>query len=416
MYMNQEQNNFNTQGNNGIPNNQPLNNQEMMNQQFGGAVSNNNQYNQNNFVQSTPNRIQSEFNPNQVNLNPNMQSSVNQTAFQTPNSQEFNTYPQPNISYTNQPQMNQNLINDEELLKEFIGNNYEKITTRPFNVAGFFFTTFYMFYRKMFLYALLLFLVNLVVLNVINNFIVTLGFNILVGFFVNKIYLFYAKKKVSKIKQGNIQKGITEIKKICSTKGGTSIGQMFLGFFIEVVITIIILLIMAAIGLTSVFGNLFSTLGEGIKDGVSGTNETYNGVMMFDNSIIISDEFSITVPNVFEDDSDEYEYDYEYNSGQGVFRSCSITFNIPDGYSSAENLINQMAKYNLDNNPTEVEKINLNNIDWYWFSYNDAFGTTYYYGTTKNNKVYLLEYSIQEDAPSDCINYKQQVLNSIIKK
>ena len=138
--------------------------------------------------------------------------------------------------------------------------------------------------------------------------------------------------------------------------------------------------------------------------------------MMFDNSTIISDEFSISVPNVFEDDSNDYEYNYEYKSGQGVFDSCSVSFNTPYGYSSAENLINQMSKYHSNDNPTEVEQLKLNDIVWYWFSYNDVFGTTYYYGTTKNNKVYLLEYSIQEDATTDCINYKQQVLDSINKK
>ena len=75
-----------------------------------------------------------------------------------------------------------------------------------------------------------------------------------------------------------------------------------------VIIAILVLLIMAAVGLVSEFGNLFSNFGEGIKDSVFGTNETYNGIMMFDSSIIISDEFSITVPSVFEDDSDEYNY------------------------------------------------------------------------------------------------------------
>ena len=34
--------------------------------------------------------------------------------------------------------------------KVFIGKNYEKITKRPFNFAAFFFTSFYLFYRKMF--------------------------------------------------------------------------------------------------------------------------------------------------------------------------------------------------------------------------------------------------------------------------
>ena len=55
-----------------------------------------------------------------------------------------------------------NLTNDDELLKEFIGKNYEKITTRRFNIAAFFFNSLYMFYRKMFGYGILTYLIFLV--------------------------------------------------------------------------------------------------------------------------------------------------------------------------------------------------------------------------------------------------------------
>ncbi len=391
--MNQEQNNLNSNNNmhnNGASNNQPgIDNQQMMNQLFGVSLQNNSQYKQESSIQPVDSANQSQN--NLVSLNSDIQSDS-----------------MSNVDV----QVNQNLINDDELLKEFIGNNYEKITTRPFNFAGWFFTAFYMFYRKMFLYGLLLSLVIIFILNVINNFIVIFVFNILVGFLVNKIYLFYAKKKINKIKQNNIQKDISEIKQICSRKGGTSISQVFLGLFLDSVITIVILLIMAAIGFTSAIVNLFSSF----INGSSGTNETYNGTMFFDTSVIMSDEFSISVPGVFKNNSSEYEYSYEYSSGQDIFNNCTIDFNIPTGYSSAENLIDQMAKYHSDGNPTEVQKLELNDINWYWFSYDSGFGTTYYYGTTKGKKVYLLNYSIQESAPADCINYKQPVLDSIKKK
>lgn len=394
--MNQEQNNLNSninmQNNNGTANNQPaIDSQQMMNQIFGVSLPNNIQHKQDNSVQPANNVNQPQSNLNQANLISNIQSE--------------------NMSQVNH-QANKDLINDDELLKEFIGNNYEKITTRPFNFAGWFFTAFYMFYRKMFLYGLLLSLVIIFILNFINNYIVIIIFNILVGFLVNKIYLLYAKKKINKIKQNNVQKDITEIKQICSRKGGTSVSQAFLGFFLDTIIAIAISLIMIAIGFTSAIVNLFSSF----INGASGSNETYNGTMFFDTSVIMSNEFSISVPGVFKNNSSEYEYNYEYSSNQGIFTNCTIAFKIPTGYSSAENLINQMANYHSNGNPTDVEKLELNDINWYWFSYESGFGTTYYYGTTKGKKVYLLEYSIQESAPADCINYKQPVLNSIKKK
>lgn len=95
---------------------------------------------------------------------------------------------------SHQQNINNNSYNDEDLLKSFIGNNYEKITRSPFNLVGFFFTSLYMFYRKMFLYGLLAFLINLVILCLANNYLVTYAFNVIVGLFINKIYLSYVKK------------------------------------------------------------------------------------------------------------------------------------------------------------------------------------------------------------------------------
>lgn len=358
--------------------------------------------NSNSFIQFEPNN--GYDNNSTINNSINMQSNLNST--------------------------NNSIINDEELLKSFIGNNYDKITKKPFNFAGFFFTTFYMFYRKMFLYGLFGFVINLILLNIVTNPIISLILvllvSLLVGLLINKIYLCYAKRKVNKIKLNNAQKSMEEIKGICSIKGGTSIGKIFIGFLVEICIALLLLIIMSFIGLKSMFGDLFSSVSDDNKSNLKdtndtnnsqlGTNDTYEGMLMFDNSINISDKFSITVPSIFEDNSDEYGYSYEYSSDQGVFDKCRVELNIPFGYSSADNLIGQIADYNASNNATEVATIKINDINWRWVSYNDAFGATYYYGTTIDNKVYLLKYEVQEDASSDCAGYREIILNSIIKK
>lgn len=188
-----------------------------------------------------------------------------------------------NMEYKNQTTTNTNFINDEELLRAFIGNNYEKITNRPFNFAGFFFTTFYMFYRKMFLYSLFLFLVNLVVLNVINNIIVTVLFNVVVGLFVNKVYLYYANKKIAKIKFQNLEKDVNELKEICATKGGTSVGNIFLGFVAELGLAFIVLIVMFVAGIEGMIGNLFNpdNWNITIKDNEINTNEMNNNIDNF---------------------------------------------------------------------------------------------------------------------------------------
>lgn len=195
---------------------------------------------------------------------------------------------------------------DDELLKVFIGNNYEKITTRAFNFAGFFFTTFYMFYRKMFGYGLLVFLLNLIVLNVINNFVVTLAFNVAVGLLVNKIYLSYAKKKITVIKASNSQKSMEELKSICSTKGGTSVGQIFLGLVAELGIAFVVIFVMTLIGIDSFIGGLFNfgnwnitTIKNGSKSGDLVENVHVNGYSC------IGSKCSVTIAN---DDGNSEDY------------------------------------------------------------------------------------------------------------
>ncbi len=138
--------------------------------------------------------------------------------------------------------------NDDELLKAFIGKNYEKITTAPFNIPGFFFTSLYMFYRKMFLYGFLVFLGSQGVNNFTDNLIVNISFNVAIGFFVNKIYLDYANKKINQIKLTNYGKSDDELKLICANKGGTSVGKMLLGLLLELSAVIIILIILVTLG------------------------------------------------------------------------------------------------------------------------------------------------------------------------
>lgn len=262
-------------------NNEVLTTNESINGQFnyqnnGNVLSNANASEASKIMQSTVDNtpqqpsvnLINEFNHQNVNLTTQPQTSnlnfmpqnnnvdpVSQNSFQSNN---VNLMSQQNVGYASQSTNNSTSTKDEELLRAFIGNNYEKITTKLFNFAGFFFATFYMFYRKMFLYAILLFIVNLVVLNVIDNFIVTLLFNVAVGFLVNKVYLHYAKKKIAKIKLQNPQKDVNELKGLCSAKGGTSVGEIFLGFLTELGITFIVLIVMLISGIGGMVGNLFN--------------------------------------------------------------------------------------------------------------------------------------------------------------
>ena len=337
------------------------------------------------------------------------------------------------------PEMNvANPVNsdDDELLRAFIGPNYEKITTRPFNFAGLFFSGFYLFYRKMIGYGLLLAFITGIFMTLIRvedpmiNYGISLGIALavgaIVGMFVNKLYVNKAKKKISKIKAKNSEKNIEELKSICASKGGRSFGFILLGILALILVAVIIVVALFFLGFASIIGSFIPILNNTAKevkndlDYNNYQNEAksgdYNGLLIYDLTIDMSDEFTITVPDKFEDVSSDGTYEYQYSGTEGIFNECKASLSVPDGYNDAESLINSMHKYNIDDTPTDVENETINNINWYHFSYEDSFGKTHYYGTTKNNKVFLFKYEINKDADSDCSGYLDPIINSIQSK
>lgn len=213
----------------------------------------------NNNVNSIPVNTNSVTYNNTIPVSSQLESNlVNQTINNTPNTANTST----NMSINQNTASKNNIVNnqlDDELLKAFIGKNYEKITKKQFNFAGFFFTTLYMLYRKMFLYSIIAFLLNILILNVFKQSLLIIVFNIAIGLLINKIYLGYAKKKVANIKANNKQKSVDELKGICTSKGGTSIGQLFLGLILQVIIAFFIIISMAIIGIGGAFAELFNS-------------------------------------------------------------------------------------------------------------------------------------------------------------
>lgn len=199
----------------------------------------------------------------------NNQSLPNSTDSETP----LNTTPNnPNDIPSNTIEYQTDYINDETLLRAFIGNNYEKITTQPFNIAGFFFTGFYMLYRKMFLYALVFILANTIITAIINSSIISLIICVLVGLFVNKIYLSFAKEKIINIKATHPNSTPEELRAICTNKGGTSFLTVILGLFAEIIITIIIVMVSISLGL----GNFLKDFVNPLEWNVTYEEDTQN--------------------------------------------------------------------------------------------------------------------------------------------
>lgn len=177
----------------------------------------------------------------------------------------------------------------------------------------------------MFGYAILAFLVQILVSSFSKIFALGLIFNVVIGLFVNKIYVSFAKKKIATIKSNNAGKTIDELKAICVSKGGTSVGQLILGLFTQFVIAVAVLLLMVLIGIGSFlsefinFGTLSSSGGE------SGGNTTITGDKILVEDVKVSGSICIVSCNyVISDVNDETE-NYAFNAlNEEVFEKLNL--------------------------------------------------------------------------------------------
>ncbi len=300
---------------------------------------------------------------------------------------------------------------NEDLIEAFIGANYNKIRNNIFNFSGFFFSYLYLFYRKLFLYGILLFSFTTIINVFVKNIFPGMVINAIIGLLFNKAYLYYAKNKILKIKNQNPNLNNEELKKICSIKGGTSIGKLFLGFITEIIIAIIILVIAIMVGFSNTLGKF---LGSFINSFKNAKNGIYDGAIIYSANADIENNFLIEIPTIFENHSDSYMYYYEYDNDNstGIFKTCSFMFGKIDEYNDSLDMINQMANYYHSN---DINNQTINNIIWHNFSYTNDMGTFYYYATSKNNHTYLFNYNVYKDADNDCEYYKDLILDSMKK-
>lgn len=141
---------------------------------------------------------------------------------------------------------------DKELLKAYVGKNYEKFARRKFNIAGFFLTSLYMFYRKMRWSALLVFglQIGLIVMtkslvihemgpNLAVDIFHQLVISLLVGFLVNKFYLWDAEHKIAILRQRFPKATHAELMGICMARGRTSIAVAVPWVVLEILISVV---------------------------------------------------------------------------------------------------------------------------------------------------------------------------------
>ena len=288
-----------------------------------------------------------------------------------------------------------NDINFQDLMEKFIGGKYFSFKNSDFNIWALLFGNIYLGCRKMYLYCLLLGLLKIFLIFFYP--VAILVINISLGFLINKIYLAFVERKVKKIIEENINSK-DRIDFLCNVGGGKSILSAFLTLVFEMILIVIFSLVLMLFNITPL-----------VK-----SDKYFNGVISYNNKHNIYDVFKMNVPDDFKVTSDSNILKATVNTNLGeLYASCRVSFSSIKGYSSSKNIADKMKDFYSGEN--YIVK-NINGITWYSFRHNLG-QTTDIYVTEFNNKVYLYQYTIEQNANKDlCSEYNAQIINSILLK
>ena len=412
--------------------------------------------------------VQPTMDPNQANnayAQPTMDPNQAYNAYAQPTmdpNQAYNAYAQPTMdpnqaynAYAQQPVNNNMMGNtqqqttpgaaapspnqtvtpkekpvEEELLECFVGNNYKDICDSPFNIGAFFFGIAYLFYRKMLLIALGIMLIIIFLPIGLSYFtplslettpsIVALAENILLAFFVNKIYINHAKKKVSKIQKKNPGKSVEDLKRICGRKGGTSIGAAILGTIGSLLIIFIIYALLLFATMLSVLYSFFGINGMKVSTTTNGEDDAYAVLFTEDVESNSKSVFNVQPPEIFEaigNTGDDYEFSYKASGTNYGPLSCTFSIDtMTDIKETPEEILSSYQKNFPDRSPSQAEKVIYNNIEWYRMSTRYKDSTIIYYLAKSNNDLYRVEYLISDSGPPECQNYLEPTMYGITRK
>ncbi len=284
---------------------------------------------------------------------------------------------------------NQTISQDEELLKIFVGKNYESIKQQKFNPSAFFLTTPYLFYRKKYLWGFIYMVLSVVAELLITNS--SMAICLLIGLFFNKYYLKDSIKKIEKIKTENMGSSPDTLKQIIATKGGTSLAS-------AIILTLVLFFVIVG----TVIGLVFAIVMPIVEQSMN---------FDYDTNINIKDKFVFENEMDFDDETNENRYLYDYEPLIEEYDSCSIYLHKIKNYDSVEKFINDNADEEYKTNPLRK---NANNIEWVGYINSSLITDFYIYATEIDGEVYILEYDtfgVAKTGP--CHEYKDKVFDYI---
>lgn len=288
-------------------------------------------------------------------------------------------------------------ISDDDFRKAYVFNHYEKLKEERFSVPFFFLNGYYLFYRKMWLYAFLwiLFVVGINIFTFFYEipylFLVLLFFRIFLSFYISKIYLRFVDQKIEKIKQKNLDKTKQEILHICRKKGGVSV--------LAVILSIIF---MCTVIFFTIMGLVLGVFIEEMKQEDESKNTYFH-------------ELHYTVPKVFEGEprsTDSYQ-NFRY---QDDATSCYMNIMSNRAYPNKkeEDYLNSIILYSSKAQKSDILSRKINGSTWKYVEAVFENQVAYYYVSIYNGQVYRVQYVISRDDYNLCSTGYTNFIDSLV--
>ena len=305
-------------------------------------------------------------------------------------------------NYTLNPDIKDKLDNenntDSYLIRRYINNNSDKLLGNSVNIPAFFLGSLYYFYRKMYLYGIVIMIIETAIMFLPYYYFWLLVVRLLLLFATNKIYISCVYSDIQFIKERSKDKTRDELAKECAKQGGASIGSVFVGIILSGIISVLVFFLLARIGINvKEVGNIGA-----IWQNISAVEpNNYNGNLSC-NYIILKD-IDYEIPKDFKKKRNFQEIKATYNKDDVT---CILSLRSVSLYKDPETLSTQMANYyGIDLN----EEI-INGNTWKTLVLNKgAISTKYYVGGFEND-VYIYSYRYND---SSCIGKDKTFLENL---
>ena len=304
---------------------------------------------------------------------------------------------------------------DEEMLKAYVGNNYDNFTSNSFNFGMFFLGHFYLLYRKSYLYFVILLLLGFFPL-------FGLVFWIVLSICFNKWYLNKAKEDVLVIKHNHPNSSSDELITLAKKKGGTSIAApLVYGTVMFIFYALIIYLIMQFVIFYSNEIHDYDFFKPEYYDNYNnddydeGNEDEYFSSCTDEsdpNCMGVIKDFTFVVPNKYYSVK-EYEenvrakYDYAYGT------SSFCNFEVETSLETKEDYMTK-----IEEDASQWALIKKGQYEYNSFSKeeNDEAGVRVlnsYYIISKNNNTYMLTFVDYNDSIGKCKSIREKLFEKV---